>query len=163
MTPTSVPYARHADVIGRSARLPADVPVGVTLMSRRAPYPLPDACTSRVLALLVQRCQARRQDLLWCCHGCSFHAGACAARLCQCDCKRCAQSDEHISDVALVCSIHAEVRASTRTCAPLSRHKSEGTPGSIYTRRSDVNAASRAPCFVQVLATTDCGSHRKLA
>ena len=41
-------------------------------------------------------------------------------------------------------------------CAPLPGRLSNGTLGSRYTRRSDVDAASPAPLFVQVLATTDC-------
>ena len=42
-------------------------------------------------------------------------------------------------------------------CAPLSRHNLYETLGRKYTRRGDVNATSRASCFVQVLATTGCG------
>ena len=40
LDPAGPPYARHADVTGRTARSTADVPVGVTLTRRRAPLPL---------------------------------------------------------------------------------------------------------------------------
>ena len=48
-------------------------------------------------------------------------------------------------------------------CALLSRRRPSGTLDSRYTRRSDVNAATRCPCFVLVLAATVCGSHWLLA
>ena len=87
------------------------------------------------------------------------HASVCAARLGQWDCKRCAQSKGHVSDVALLWLIHVVVRIPPRTRTTPTPQVEWDSAANTYTRRSGVNATARAPCFVQVLASTGRGSH----